>query len=337
MRNNGYSGYHGRKGKQKRLLTLLLVLVLLLGGVFLLVQNYVVYDDSGKIYFDIPFFDRVDEDPDPVVDADEITIDVIAPEEPALTLRPVRELHARQMGSRVLIRDAEKEVAAAPENDVVIEVKRVNGFINYDSQVEIPPEVDVSRGDTLANFKAVLAGEKYVVARMSTFCDSYFVRAYRDAALSRENGGYWYDGDNRTWLDPTYPRTLAYITTLCQELAALGVDELMLDHFAYPVTGNVDAIVGLEQTEREEVLSDFAAALRANLPEDMVMGIVLRNDLSAEDGISADLITSHFDRVYVTADVDVAALKETLGGGYGAERIVAITGRAPESGSYLIG
>ena len=337
MRSKGYSGYHGRKNKQKRLLTLLLILVLLLGGAFLLVQNYVVYDDSGKMYFDIPFFDRVEDDDVPSVDADDITIDVIAPEEETLSLRPVKELQARQMGSRVLNHDSEKEVAAVPESDVVIEVKRVNGFINYDSQIDIPPEVDVARGDTLANFKAVLAGEKYVVARLSAFCDSYFVRAHRDAALSRENGGYWYDGDNRTWLDPTHPQTLAYITTLCQELAELGVDELMLDLFAYPVTGNVEAIYGLEETDREKVLSDFAAALRANLPEDTVVGIVLHNDLSAEDGISAELITTHFDRVYVAPNVDVPALKEALGGAYGAERYVMLTDRAAQTGGYLIG
>lgn len=337
MRSKGYSGYHGRKSKQKRLLALLLILVLLLGGAFLLVQNYVVYDDSGKMHFDIPFFDRVEEDDGPAVDAGDITIDVITPEEPVLTLRPVKELHARQMGSRVLIRDSEREVSAAPESDVVIEVKRVNGFINYDSQVDIPPEVDVSRGDTLANFKEVLAGEKYVVARMSALCDSYFVRAYRDAALSRDNGGYWYDADNRTWLDPTCPQTLAYITALCQELAELGVDELMLDHFAYPVTGNVEAIVGLEDTDREEVLADFAAALRANLPEETVVGIVLHNDLPAKDGISAELITAYFDRVYVAPNVDTAALQEALGSGYGAERIVTMTNKALESGSYLIG
>lgn len=337
MRSKGYSGYHGRNNKQKRLLTLALVAVLLLGGAFLLVQNYVVYDDSGKMYFDIPFFEREEVKDGPTVDADDVTIDVIAPEEEALLLRPVKELHARQMGARVLIRDAEKTVASVPENDVVIEVKRVNGFINYDSQVNIPPEVDVSRGDTLANFKAVLAGEKYIVARMSTFCDSYFVRAYRDAALSRDNGGYWYDGDNRTWLDPTHPQTLVYITALCQELAELGVDELMLDHFAYPVTGNVEAIVGLNEVDREEVLADFAAALRANLPEETVVGIVLHNDLPAEDGISAELITSCFDRVYVAPNVDTAALKEALGSAYGAERIVAMTTKAPENGGYLIG
>ena len=336
MRIKGYSGYHGRRKKQKALITFVLVIVVLLCGGFLLLQNYFVYDDSGKIHLELPFFDRAQEEAPPLGD-DEVNIDIVAPEEKPSSLRAVKELHARLVGSLVLKRDPEKTLESTPEEDIVIEVKRINGSITYASEAKIPAEVDVEQGDTMTNLKTILAGDKYVVGRMSTFCDSYFVRAYRDAALCRDNGGYWYDADSRTWLDPTHPQTKAYITALCQELAALGFDELMLDNFAYPVTGNTAAIDGLAQTDREAALTDFAAALRANLPEGTVLGIVLRNDLSAEDGISAELITAHFERVYVTANVDVAALQEELGDQYGAERIVAITGKATESGSYMIG
>ena len=339
MKIKGYSGYHGRKKRQKATITLILVVVALLCGAFLLLQNYFVYDDSGKIRLDLPFL-RQEEGENPPLKDDEVHIDILAPEGPEegdATLRPVKELHARLVGSLVLKRDPEKTLYSTPEPDIVIEVKRVNGSITYASEALIPEEVDVTSGDTMNNLKTILAGDKYVVARLSTFCDSYFVRAYRDAALLRDNGGYWYDADSRTWLDPTHPQTTAYITSLCQELTALGFDELMLDHFAYPVTGNTAAIDGLAQTDREAVLADFVAALRANLPENTVMGIVLRNDLSAEDGINAELITKYFDRVYVASHVDVAALQEELGSGYGAERIVAMTGKAPESGSYMIG
>ena len=336
MKIKGYSGYHGRRKKQKVLITLVLIVAVLLCGAFLLLQDYFVYDDSGKISLDLPFFDRGGED-SPTVDEDEVTIDIVTPNEKSSSLREVKELHARMVGSLVLKRDPEKTLESTPEEDIVIEVKRVNGSITYASEANIPEEVDVTGGDTMTNLKAILAGDKYVVGRMSTFCDSYFVRAYRDAALCRDNGGYWYDADSRTWLDPTHPQTTAYITALCQELTALGFDELMLDHFAYPVTGNTAAIDGLAQTDREAVLADFVAALRANLPEGTVLGIVLRNDLSAEDGINAELITTYFDRVYVASHVDITALREELGEGYGAERIVAMTGKAPESGSYMIG
>ena len=336
MKIKGYSGYRGRRKKQKVLITLVLVVVVLLCGAFLLLQNYFVYDDNGKIHLELPFLGEKGEEPPPL-NEDEINIDIVTPEEKPSSLHDVKELHARMVGSLVLKRDPAKTLESTPEEAIVIEVKRVNGSITYASEAMIPAEVDVTGGDTMTNLKTILAGDKYVVARMSTFCDSYFVRAYRDAALCRDNGGYWYDADSRTWLDPTHPQTTAYITSLCQELTALGFDELMLDHFAYPVTGNTAAIDGLAQTDREAVLADFIAALRANLPADTVIGIVLHNDLSAEDGINSELITKYFDRVYVASHVDVTALQEELGEGYGAERIVAMTGKAPESGSYMIG
>lgn len=336
MNMRGYSGYHGRRKKQKVLITLVLVVLVLLCGAFLLLQNYFVYDDSGKIHLALPFLGEKGEETPPL-NEDEINIDIVVPEEKPSSLQAVKELHARMVGSLVLTRDPTKTLESTPEEDIVIEVKRVNGSITYASEATIPAEVDVAGGDTMTNLKAILVGDKYVVARMSTFCDSYFVRAYRDAALCRDNGGYWYDADSRTWLDPTHPQTTAYITSLCQELAALGFDELMLDNFAYPVTGNTAAIAGLAETDREAVLADFVAALRANLPEGTVLGIVLRNDLSAEDGINADLITEYFDRVYVASNVDMTALQEALGDKYGAERYVALTGKAPESGGYMIG
>ena len=336
MKMKGYSGYRGRRKKQKVLVTLVLVAVVLLCGGFLLLQDYFVYDDSGKIHLEIPFFGEKEDDA-ASLDKDEVNLDILTPEEMPSSLQEVKELHARLVGSLVLKRDPTKTMESTPEEDIVIEVKRVNGGITYASEAAIPPEVEVAGDDTMTNLKTILAGDKYVIARMSVFCDSYFVRAYREAAFCRDNGGYWYDADSRTWLDPTHPRTTAYITALCQELTALGFDELMLDHFAYPVTGNTAAIDGLAQTDREAVLADFIAALRANLPEGTVLGIVLRNDLSAEDGINADLITEYFDRVYVTSNVDMAALQKELGDGYGAERIVAMTGKAPESGSYMIG
>ena len=336
MKIKGYSGYHGRRGRQKVILTLVLLIIVLLSGVFLLLQNYVVYDDSGKVRFDLPFLQRGEDDAPPL-NNDEVTLDIVVPEEKVSPLQPVKELHARLVGSLVLTRDPKKTLESTPEEDIAIEVKRVNGSITYASQAAIPEEVDVAREETMENLKTILAGDKYVVARMSTFCDSYFVRAYRDAALCRENGGYWYDADSRTWLDPTHPQTVAYITSLCQELTTLGFDELMLDNFSYPTTGNLSAIYGLEQVDKNAVLMEFAAALRANLPDETVLGIVLHNDLSAEDGIEASLITEYFDRVYVTADVDVAELQKALGEEYGAERIVAITGRAPETGSYILG
>ena len=46
----GYHNYRGRGRRQKRLLAVVLVLVILAAVAFLVIQNYIVYDDAGKAH-----------------------------------------------------------------------------------------------------------------------------------------------------------------------------------------------------------------------------------------------------------------------------------------------
>ena len=69
----------------------------------------------------------------------------------------------------------------------------------------------------------------------------------------------------------------------------------------------------------------------------MKLSIVLRSDLSADFGLSADLLAENFDRVYVENGVDTAALQQALPEKFdAATRLVPIVTEAPESGSYLV-
>ena len=80
MKMKGYSGYRGRRKKQKVLVTLVLVAVVLLCGGFLLLQDYFVYDDSGKIHLELPFFGEKEDDA-ASLDKDEVNLDILTPEE----------------------------------------------------------------------------------------------------------------------------------------------------------------------------------------------------------------------------------------------------------------
>ena len=46
----GYHNYRGRGGRQKRLLAVVLVLVILAATAFLVIQNYIVYDEIGRAH-----------------------------------------------------------------------------------------------------------------------------------------------------------------------------------------------------------------------------------------------------------------------------------------------
>jgi len=181
----GYHNYRGRGGRQKRLLAVVLVLVILAATAFLVIQNYIVYDDAGKAHIEWPF--RKDEpQPDdnatPPVSQDDVNIDYVdngyAPH--------LQELHAQMLPGNALRQAPETVLADLTEDAFAVEVKRVNGSITYATGVDIPQEVEAEQYDTMDNLTALLADDRYAIARMSVFCDSYFVRAYPDAALRVE-------------------------------------------------------------------------------------------------------------------------------------------------------
>ena len=185
----GYHNYRGRghKRRQKIALAAALTVVIFAAAAFLVLQNYIVYDDAGKAHVEWPFGkkDPQTDTQDSAVPDGDVNIDYVdngyAPH-----LEP---LHARMLPGNVLRQNPATVLEGVTEDAVVIEVKRVNGSIPYTTEVEVPQQVAVEQYDTMVNLKALLAGEKYTVARMSVFCDSYFVRAYPDAALRVENGG----------------------------------------------------------------------------------------------------------------------------------------------------
>ena len=333
----GYHNYRGRgrKRRQKIALAAALTVVILAAAAFLVLQNYIVYDDAGKAHVEWPFGKKdpqTDTQNSAVPDSD-VNIDYVdngyAPH--------LEILRARMLPGNVLRQDPATVLEGVTEDAVVIEVKRVNGAIPYTTEVEVPQQVAVEQYDTMHNLKALLAGEKYTVARMSVFCDSYFVRAYPDAALHVENGGYWYDAASMAWLDPSHPQTLVYITTLCQEYAQLGFDEIMLDYFSYPYTGRLESIFGLEDTDKVQVLTDFIKSLRANLPEGIKVSIVLHSQPDAEYGLSPELLSENFDRIYLEAGIDAEALRQQLPEKFDAQtRLVPIVYAPTEEGSYLL-
>ena len=333
----GYHNYRGRgrKRRQQIVLAAVLVAVILAAAAFLVIQNYIVYDDAGKAHIEWPFR-KEEPQPDqqePGVPDGEVTIDYVdtgyAPH--------LETLHAQMLETNILRQDPQEVLDSLTENAFAVETKRVNGSITYTTAVEVPQQVDVAQYDTMANLQTLLAGDAYSIARMSVFCDSYFVRAYPDAAMRVESGSFWYDAASMAWLDPTNPQVLVYITTLCQEYAQLGFDEIALDYFSYPTAGRLDSIAGLEGVDKVQVLTDFVQSLRANLPDSVKVSIVLRSEPAADFGLSPEMLAQNFDRIYLEAGVDAAALRQQLPEKFDADtRLVPIVAVPAETGSYLV-
>ena len=82
-----------------------------------------------------------------------------------------------------------------------------------------------------------------------------------------------------------------------------------------------------------QVLTDFAERLRAALPEGVALSVTVRGTESLSIAQMAEL----FDRLYVPAESDAAAVKAALPEGYDPEtRVVLTTAEAAASGSYMI-
>lgn len=329
MATKGYNSYRGR-GNVKKIIAAIALTLVILGAVgYLVVQNYIVYDNAGQAHLQLPNREKTDT----ALPEDEVNIEFVEPPEKWL---PVSELHAQQLADGALKFDPAAVLKTAGEA-MLIDVKRSNGGITYTTDVEVPAEVYVEKFDTMANLKTLLDDERYTVAHMYTLCDSYFVRAYHDAALLLESGSFWYDGDGWTWLDPTNPEVLGYVMDLCKEYAELGFDEILLDDFSYPMNGRIESIAIEEDLDKTAVLQSFAESLRNGLPEDVVLSIVIRSDSLEEIGLSAEMIADCFDRVYIAPGVDAAALLRELPEEYDRNtRVVQMVYQKPQSGSYVL-
>lgn len=337
MGTKGYSRYRGPVKKKKGALAVVLVLLALAAAAFLVVQNYIVYDADGSIRLELPFSFVEKEPVSTEIPDEDVHIDYLPPPPPLYYSPQLEELHCLMLPELTLRNGYADTLAEYEPAAVALTVKRLNGGIAYMSQAEVPSEVAREGGMAYDRLQELLAGDTYAVARMISLCDSYFVRAYPEAAIQFESGMFWFDDKGNAWLDPAHPQTLAYLTSLCEELVALGFDEIVLDYFSYPLSGDFDTIYGLEDTDKPAVLLDFARSLRQALPEDMVLGVVVRSAVSPEYGLTWELLSECFDRVYLTEDMDRAALLALLPESFESRtRLVSIVDEPTDQGSYLL-
>ena len=350
MATKGYHSYRGRgTGGGGRIVWIIaLILVLLAAVAVLFAQRYVVYDADGA-HLELPGFKK-EKNP---ISSDEVKIETKKPEpepepepdpepkpepEPVTPVRKLDELHARELPYGCLWWTMENALRKDDEA-IVIEVKRPEGGITYGTEVEVAPGTKVEEGVTRDNLIALLKSGHYTVARLNFLSDPTFARAHPDAALTTASGKLWYDAAGRVWLDPGNEEVRAYLIALCRECADLGFNEILLDGFCYPATGDLSAIAFPEKLNQTAVLADFADALREALPEDVAVSITLRGDmgeLGGDSGLTAELL-GVFDRIYVAGEVDGAALRaalptdfDTVGG------LVIMTTYKPQKGGYVV-
>lgn len=164
-------------------------------------------------------------------------------------------------------------------NAFVIDIKRDEGVISYDSNI---PDVNAANGDT-PDFDIREVTKKLhdngiiAIARMVTFKDTTITKYKPELAIRTVDGGILEikesGGFKSRWLDPTNRATWDYILSIAQEAVEFGFDEIQFDYIRFPETTLYkNYVINLEEgKERHEVIEEFIRYIRNNLPPDTVL------------------------------------------------------------------
>ena len=340
--HRGYSGYRGRRTSTDvlRIVAVALgALVVLAAAALFYVQNYLVYTDDG-VRVDLPFglFREEDSLPDPgnvsVVErtqGDEASRD--APREPEAEPLAVLEVPL----SAVLDGTAGRELEQAGANALAVELKDGSGRLAWRSEQPLAELAGVN-GDEAVNraLEALEADGVAVIARLTCFRDD--AAPYYDTAVALRSGqGNWRDELGLRRMSPASPEARDYLAGLCGELAALGVDEIVLEQAAFPAAGELslinrdgnydpDQFAGQMEAflgQVSEALSPYGAALSLRLEGEEL-------SRPEDSGLTAALAGRFAARVWVRAGALTVGQTALLGG---EDKLVSIVDRLEERAS----
>ena len=312
----GYHSYRGRSPKWKIVLAVLLVLVILGSVGFMMVQERIVYDETGTPHLMVP--EKKKEDPPPEEEPVNITIQ---------QTEKNQRLQAVQLGDDPAAWLAEVE-AAGGQNAFAVTVKAPGGQLRYPF-AEASAVSGASAAKTAAAsaeaLPALLEGGRYVIARISCLRDGGVARSNVETMGLKNTGGYiFYDGNNENWLDPSKQATRDYLCALAVECADLGFDEILLTDLTYPTVGKLDKIAygsdpayGTQAAYNTEQIANLLAAVKDALGDrDVKLSLELSEAVLGNDGVDEtagidlwNTLMARLDRVYVpTAEDRVDAM-----------------------------
>lgn len=189
-------------------------------------------------------------------------------------------------------------------NAIVIDIKDDTGRISFDVYDPMLDEFGAEeiRIRDLREFIAELhEKEIYVIGRISTFQDPYFVTKRPDLAVKRSSdGGVWQDRKGLTWIDPGAKEAWDYLVAIGKESYRAGFDELNYDYIRFPSDGDMydiyypfsEDVVNDPRQGKTLVMEEFfeylTGELRAYRPYPDLPGPVLSADLFGMTTTNAD-------------------------------------------------
>ena len=346
-RNGGYGGYRGRRTFHdilKWVAAILAVLVVILAGVLVFGQRYLVFRDQG-VRLELPFLHQKDGQQS-------------GPGDVSLEVRPQGEQSGEDQSAQKpgadeteALRAVELPLSAVQDGTalsqleqagadaLILEMKDSQGSLAWQSGESLAAMVTTGSEAVNAALEEWNRGDVYTIARVCAFRDNTL--PYQDNRVALKAGyGNWRDEEKLRWLDPDSVTARAYIVGLCRELAQLGFDEIMLDQCWFPTQGKLDQIVknGSYADGRfaESVEDLFAQLSQAVEPYGTRLSVRLPKGYQGADapgGLSAKCLETYVRRIWVdpAEEEGEEMLAQRIGLENDRKKLAALTGQfAPE-------
>lgn len=232
----GYRNYRGRTSKGKIALAVVLVLVILAAITVMVLQQYIVYDETGSPRIELPWQKGVPAEEENQEDVQDFDLKIEEPEGPSA-------IYAFAVPVGTLTQEGWKDawmgaslMSAPPYNAAAVTLKDDTGKLYFDSDTAVSGSVEIAE-DTDTVLTQITGGEAslYTIARISCFHDPKVANSDVEGMGLKNTGGYiFYDGNNSQWLDPGKPAARKYLCDIAKEAAELGFDEILLTDVSYP-------------------------------------------------------------------------------------------------------
>jgi len=207
-------------------------------------------------------------------------------------------------------------------NSIVIDVKDYTGrisFITGNPQLEALG-AEQERVSDMKEFIGILHDRGiYVIARISTFQDSYLVNKKPEYAVTTKSGAVWKDYKGVSWLDVGAKPVWEYTALIGDESYKVGFDELNFDYIRFPSDGNMlDIAYPYSQGKvKSQALEEFFVFLddrfrTKGIPisadlfgmttsnsDDLGIGQVLENALAHFDYVAPMVYPSHYPKTFM--------------------------------------
>ncbi len=320
--NYGYDSYRGRSKTRSILMALIVILLIVLilaVAAFFLLQDHIYYGDDGKAHIDLPsFLQREESEPTPSpVQTQNIII--VTPEP---TPEPTQEpLFCPVALPRSALTDgtAAGLVKQAEGTAALFDMKDDEGTLGYISA--LPQAISAGASAAAPGLNEAIGALNsteglYTVARVACFRDNLVPKMNNTLAL-RSPIGNWRDREVIRWLSAEVDEAGDYLAGICQELAALGFDEILLDYAGFPTALDGDLanlVVGdrYEPTELTAAVEGFYNKMEKALKDHPDVKLSITTSAAVftegedESGQTLELLGRYAGRIYVPAPEDAA-------------------------------